>query len=54
MVRSEGDIDAAIDAIARTPDGSIIVTPQAFFMVHRTRLIEFGRAATSDSDPFRV
>jgi putative tryptophan/tyrosine transport system substrate-binding protein len=41
LVRSEGDIDAAIDAIARTPNGSIIVAPQALFYVyvHRTHLI---------------
>ena len=39
LVRSEQEIDAAINAIARTPNGSIIVPPQAFLLVHRARLI---------------
>jgi putative tryptophan/tyrosine transport system substrate-binding protein len=39
LVRSESEIDAGIEAIARTPHGSFIVPPQAFLLVHRARLI---------------
>ena len=39
LVRSESDIDAEIAAIARAPNGSFIVPPQAFLLVHRARLI---------------
>ncbi len=39
LVRSESEIDAAIEAIASTPHGSFIVPPQAFLLVHRARLI---------------
>jgi putative tryptophan/tyrosine transport system substrate-binding protein len=39
LVRDEAEIDAAIEVIARAPNGSIIVPPQAFFAVHRSHLI---------------
>jgi putative ABC transport system substrate-binding protein len=39
LVRGESEIDVVIDAIARTPNGSIIVPPQAFFIVHRAHVI---------------
>jgi putative ABC transport system substrate-binding protein len=39
LVRTEAEIDAAIELIARTSNGSIIVPPQSFFGVHRSLLI---------------
>jgi putative ABC transport system substrate-binding protein len=39
LVRNEAEIDAAIEVIARAPNGGIIVPPQAFFAVHRSHLI---------------
>jgi putative ABC transport system substrate-binding protein len=39
LVQNEADIDAAIEAIARASNGSIIVPPLAFFAVHRSHLV---------------
>jgi putative tryptophan/tyrosine transport system substrate-binding protein len=39
LISSERDIDAAIEAITRTSNGSIILAPQAFFTVHSAYLI---------------
>jgi ABC-type uncharacterized transport system substrate-binding protein len=39
LVRDEAEIDTAIGIIARAPNGSIIVPPQAFFAAHRSHLI---------------
>ncbi len=39
LIRNEVELDAAIDAIAQASNGGIIVPPQAFFTVHRSRLI---------------
>ena len=39
LVRTDAEIDAAIEVIARTSNGSIIVPPQAFFAIHRSHLI---------------
>jgi putative tryptophan/tyrosine transport system substrate-binding protein len=43
LVRSEAEIDTAIDAIAQTPKGAIIVAPQAIFIFHRARFIELSK-----------
>jgi putative tryptophan/tyrosine transport system substrate-binding protein len=39
LVSNDDDIDAAIAAAARTPNGGIIVPPQAFATAHRDRII---------------
>jgi putative tryptophan/tyrosine transport system substrate-binding protein len=39
LVSGDDDIDAAIAAIARTPNGGIVVPPQAFATAHRARII---------------
>ena len=40
--QSEGDIESAIEAFAREPDGGIMVAFDAFTFVHRSQLVELA------------